>query len=69
VELAIPSGTILFVVADDSTVAEPLCDLYPRLMPSIGAKARSLAGSKGSYSNGRAKKLLGWQPVHSWRRG
>jgi nucleoside-diphosphate-sugar epimerase len=69
VELAIPSGTILFVVADDSTVAEPLCDLYPRLMPSIGAKARSLTGSKGSYSNGRAKKLLGWQPVHSWRRG
>jgi nucleoside-diphosphate-sugar epimerase len=68
VERSIPSGTVLFVVADDSTVAEPLCDLYPRVMPSIGDKARSLTASKGSYSNARAKRLLGWQPVHSWRR-
>ena len=67
VERSIPSGTVLFVVADDSTVAEPLCDLYPRVMPSIGDKARSLTGSKGSYSNARAKSLLGWQPLHSWR--
>jgi nucleoside-diphosphate-sugar epimerase len=67
VERPLPSGTVLFVVADDSTVAEPLCDLYPRVMPSIGDKARNLTGSKGSYSNARAKKLLGWQPVHSWR--
>ena len=68
VERPIPSGTVLFVVADDSTVAEPLCDLYSRVMPSIGDKARSLTGNKGSYSNARAKRLLGWQPVHSWRR-
>jgi len=69
VERSIPSGTALFVVSDDSTIAEPLCDLYPRVMPSIGDKARSLTGSKGSYSNSRAKKLLGWQPIHSWRLG
>ena len=69
VERSIPSGTILFVVADDSTVAEPLCELYPRVMPGIGDKARSLTGSKGAYSNARAKRLLGWQPVHSWRGG
>ena len=69
VERSIPSGTALFVVSDDSTIAEPLCDLYPRVMPSIGDKAHSLTGSKGSYSNSRAKKFLGWQPIHSWRRG
>ena len=68
-ERSIPSGTALFVVSDDSTIAEPLCDLYPRVMPSIGDKACSLTGSKGSYSNSRAKKFLGWQPIHSWRRG
>ena len=68
VERSIPSGAILFVVADDSTVAEPLCDLYPRVMPDIGDKARGLTGGKGAYSNALAKKLLGWQPVHSWRR-
>ena len=67
VERSLPSGTVLFVVADDSTVAEPLCDLYPRIMPAIGDKARNLTGSKGAYSNARAKKLLGWQPAHYWR--
>src|SRR5918999_2808940 len=61
VERSIPGGTVLFVVADDSTVAEPLCDLYPGIMPDIGDKARSLTGSKGAYSNVLAKKLLGWQ--------
>jgi len=67
-ERPLATGTVMFVVADDSTVAEPLCDLYPRVMPSIGDQARSLTGSKGSYSNVCAKRLLGWQPVHSWRR-
>jgi nucleoside-diphosphate-sugar epimerase len=67
VERSITSETILFVVADDSTVAEPLCDLYPRLRPSIGGRASSLTGSKGAYSNARAKAVLGWQPSHSWR--
>lgn len=67
VEKSLPGGTTLFVVADDSNVAEPLCDLLPRLRPSIGDKARSLTGTKGAYSNARAKALLGWQPQHSWR--
>jgi nucleoside-diphosphate-sugar epimerase len=67
VERSIPSGSVFFVVADDSTVAEPLCELYPRVIPSIGDKARRLTGSQGAYSNGAAKKSLQWQPVHSWR--
>jgi nucleoside-diphosphate-sugar epimerase len=67
VERPIPSGTVLFVVADDSTVSEPLCDLYTRLRPTLGDKARKLTGSRAAYSNARAKQLLGWQPVHSWR--
>ncbi|MBM4262232.1 MAG: NAD(P)-dependent oxidoreductase [Deltaproteobacteria bacterium] len=61
-------GTIMFAVADDSTIAEPLCDFYPRVKPAIGDKARALTGSAGVYSNTRAKELLGWQPVHSWRK-
>jgi len=66
-ERPVASATVLFVVADDSTVVEPLCDLYPRLMPSIGDKARTLTDAKSAYSNSRAKGLLGWQAVHSWR--
>jgi len=67
VEKPLPSGAVLFAVADDSNVAEPLCDLLPRLRPSIGAKAKSLTGAKAAYSNARAKQLLGWQPQYSWR--
>jgi nucleoside-diphosphate-sugar epimerase len=66
-ERPITSGTILFVVANDSTIREPLCEVYPRVMASIGDIANGLTGSKGAYSNLRAKQLLGWQPVYSWR--
>jgi nucleoside-diphosphate-sugar epimerase len=67
-ERPLPGATVMFVVADDSTVAEPLCDLYPRVKPSIGAKAAALTGTQGAYANARAKQLLGWKPIHSWRK-
>lgn len=68
VERPLAGGTILFVVADDSTIAESLCDFYPRVNPAIGDKARGLTGGNGVYSNARAKAMLGWQAVHSWRK-
>ena len=67
VEKPLLSGTTLFVVADDSNVSEPLCDLLPRLRPSIGDKAKSLTGTQSAYSNARAKEILRWQPRYSWR--
>ena len=63
----LPGATVMFVVADDSTIAEPLCELYPRIKPSIGDKASKLTGSRAAYANARAKELLGWNPVYSWR--
>jgi UDP-glucose 4-epimerase len=63
----LPGATVMFVVADDSTIAEPLCELYPRVKPSIGDKAIKLTGCRAAYANARAKKLLGWKPVYSWR--
>jgi len=67
VERPLAGGTILFVVADDSTIAEPLCDFYPRIKPSIADKASMLTGRRAAYANARAKKLLGWKPMYSWR--
>lgn len=67
VERPLPGGTVMFVVADDSTVAEPLCDLLPRLKPAIGDRARGLTGTRGVFTNDRAKDLLGWKPLHTWR--
>ena len=63
----LPGATVVFVVAEDSTIAEPLCELYPRIKSSIGNKASMLTGSKAAYANARAKKLLGWKPIYSWR--
>jgi nucleoside-diphosphate-sugar epimerase len=60
---------VFFVAADDSTAAEPLCDLLPRLMPALGEKARTLTGDRPGVSNERAKRLLQWQPRYSWHRG
>ena len=68
VERPVPSGTVMFVVADDSTVAEPLCDLLPRINPAIGDRARPLTGTESVFTNARAKEILGWKPQHSWRR-
>jgi nucleoside-diphosphate-sugar epimerase len=68
IERPLAGCNILFVAADDSGVAEPLADLYPRLLPSLGDRARGLTGSQPSISNARVKAVLGWQPKHSWRR-
>lgn len=58
---------VFFIAADDSTVAEPLCELLPRLMPALGEKARTLTGERPGVTNERAKRLLQWQPRYSWR--
>jgi nucleoside-diphosphate-sugar epimerase len=67
VERPIKGAEVLFVVADDSAVAEPLRDVLPRLLPLVGDLARDLGPGQPAISNARAKRVLGWQPVHSWR--
>ena len=58
---------VLFTGAGESTVDEPLCSLYPRLMPAIGNRASGLTGIRSSVSNELARKVLGWVPKRSWR--
>jgi nucleoside-diphosphate-sugar epimerase len=60
--------TVFYVVADDSSIAEPLAKLLPRTYPAIGDMARELTGSRPSIKNDKAKQVLGWQPRWSWRR-
>lgn len=67
VERPVPGGTVLFVVADDSTAAEPLCEVLPRINPAIGDRASGLTGTQSVFTNSKAKRVLGWQPQHSWR--
>lgn len=60
---------VLFVVADDSSISEPLSTFMPRMLPEIGDLARELVGSRPSVSNARARRLLGWAPARTWRSG
>ncbi|NIO11371.1 MAG: hypothetical protein GTO40_26485, partial [Deltaproteobacteria bacterium] len=46
-----------YIVADDSTANEPLCDLLPRLIPDLGDKAKSLTGQRAGISNEKAKRV------------
>ena len=57
----------VFVGSGETTVAEPLCTLYPRLMPAIGDRADELTGIRAPVSTERARTLLDWAPIRSWR--
>ena len=57
----------IYVGSGESSVAEPLSSLLPRLMPSIGDKAQALHGKRAAVSIEKAKRLLDWEPRHSWR--
>ena len=67
IERPLDGCQVLFTGSGESTVDEPLCSLYPRLMPAIGNRASSLTGIRSSVSNELARKVLGWVPKRSWR--
>lgn len=67
-EIRVDGYLVANLAADDSRVAEPLCELLPRLHAPIGDRADQLTGSRSSISNERAKALLDWSPRYSWRR-
>jgi nucleoside-diphosphate-sugar epimerase len=58
---------VLFIVADDSSIAEPLNEFMPRMLPAIGDLAADLGDGRPAVSNARARVALGWQPRRSWR--
>jgi nucleoside-diphosphate-sugar epimerase len=68
VERPLQGCNILFVGSGETSVSEPLCELYPRLLPEIGDMARGLTGSTAPVSIEKARRLLRWEPRHSWRR-
>ena len=67
IERPMAGSHTLFVGSGETTVAEPLCTLYPRLMPAIGDRADNLTGTRGPVSTERARTLLDWAPIRSWR--
>lgn len=56
-----------FVFAADTLATEPLCDLLPRHFPGTEAMAAGLTGTTPAVSIAKARRLLGYEPQHSWR--
>lgn len=67
VERAGLGHAVLFVAADDSSVAEPLSLLLPRMLPGVEEMARRIPGFQSAIATDRAKRVLGWSPRYSWR--
>jgi nucleoside-diphosphate-sugar epimerase len=56
-----------FITADEALALEPLSELLPRHFPGLEEMARGLTGTTPAVTSAKAKRLLGYQPKHSWR--
>jgi len=56
-----------FLTADDALAREPLATLLPRHFPGTEEMAKGLMGTTPAVTSAKAKRLLGYQPRHSWR--
>ena len=57
----------MFVGAGETTLAEPLSVVYPRLAPEIGHLAAGLTGTTAWVTTDRARRVLDWTPKRTWR--
>jgi nucleoside-diphosphate-sugar epimerase len=69
--LAVENETLgnetFFITADDALAHEPLAELLPRYFPGTEEMARGLTGTSPAVVSTKAKRLLGYQPTHTWR--
>jgi nucleoside-diphosphate-sugar epimerase len=63
----IPNAEVFFVGADDALARRPLSELLPQFVPGSEHLASGLTGTAPAFSNAKARRVLGWQPAHSWR--
>lgn len=56
-----------FLTADDAFARAPLCELFARHLPEYADMAKGLTGTTPAVTSGKAKRLLGYAPRHSWR--
>jgi len=63
----IPNAEVFFVGADDALARRPLAELLPQFVPGSAQLAADLTGTAPAFSNGKARRVLGWKPAHTWR--
>lgn len=57
---------VFFICAADTTSKMPTMELVKLFYPDVPLK-RQLEGYEGLFELNKARDLLGWQPLHSWR--
>lgn len=55
-----------FIQADDTTVTTPTDDLLKMWYPDAERKS-TISGFQSPISNGKAKRILDWNPTRTWR--
>lgn len=56
-----------YIVADDALAERPVAELAAEHSDELGTKAAALTGTQPGVSNGKAKRMLDWRPLRSWR--
>ena len=64
----VPNAQTFFVGAEDALARQPLAELIPRFFPGTADAASGLVGTTPAFSIEKAQRLLGWSPLHSWRK-
>ena len=56
-----------FIAAADSLSRDPLSIAFPKMFPGSELVSSGLTGTQGPITCAKAKKVLGWRPIYSWR--
>ena len=72
VELSIEATNLdpfeAFFVSTDTTYVEPTAEVVAKRWPFLKEMGKDIPGTDGLISIDKAKKLLGYEPQHSWRK-
>ncbi len=63
------TGSVNVIIANDDTIMErPSAELVAEVFPDVEVRGR-VEGHQTLLSNALARRLIGFEPRHSWRRG
>ena len=61
------TGAHVFIIANaDTVMSRPSGELMREVFPSVPAK-RAIAGNETLLAIDKARRVLGWEPTHTWR--
>lgn len=65
-EVELSGYEVCYVAAADTTSLLPSRELFARYYPEVTTFAPTWGGRQSSLDCSRARRVLGWQPQHSW---